>query len=176
MTNQITNHQSPITNHQPGTMNNEPSKSPGTKSSLAQAIDRYLQFLRAEENKSPLTIDAYRQSLSTLSGLMEVTSPRDIDKGTLRVYKSALHSYRTKQGREFTIRTKNHHLTILRAFLRYLIQEEEMNVYPPDRVTRFKEDQRKVKVLFIDDLERLLHAPDTATREGKRDRAILETF
>jgi site-specific recombinase XerD len=84
--------------------------------------------------------------------------------------------YRTEQDRELTIRTKNHHLTILRAFLRYLISEEEMDCYPPDRVTRFKEEQRKVKVLFRDELDRLLNAPDTSMRNGKRDRAILELF
>jgi site-specific recombinase XerD len=143
---------------------------------LSQAIDRYLQFLRAEENKSPLTVDAYRQSLSHLQDLIGVDDPKKIDKQSVRVYKSALHAYRTMHNREFTIRSKNHHLTILRAFLRYLIQEEEQDVYPPDRVTRFKEEQRKVKVMFHDELERLLSAPDTSKREGKRDLAILQTF
>ncbi len=143
---------------------------------LSQAIDRYLQFLRAEENKSPLTVDAYRQSLAHLERLSGVDDPQKIDKQSVRVYKSALHAYRTARNGEFTIRSKNHHLTILRAFLRYLIQEEEQDVYPPDRVTRFKEEQRKVKVLFHEELERLLGAPDTSKREGKRDLAILQTF
>lgn len=149
---------------------------PNSSNLLAQAIDRYLQFLRAEENKSPLTIEAYRQSLQFLPLLMGICDPREINKGSVRVFKSALHSYRTRQGREFMVRTKNHHLTILRAFLRYLIQEEEMDTYPPDRVTRFQENQRKVKVLFAEDVEKLLQAPDVTTRVGKRDRAILETF
>src|SRR3989338_7147638 len=158
-----------------------PSKAPKsapaiTSSALDQAIGRYLQFLRAEENKSPLTVETYSQSLLLLPQLMGISDPREVNKGSVRVYKSALHSYRTRQGREFMIRTKNHHLTILRAFLRYLIQEEEMDVFPPDRVTRFQETERKVKVLFAEDLERLLAAPDTNTREGKRDKAILETF
>jgi site-specific recombinase XerD len=147
-----------------------------TTNPLSQAIHRYLEYLRAEENKSPLTVDAYRQSLTLLPSLMNIDDPRQVDKQSVRVYKSALHAYRSKQGREFTIRTKNHHLTILRAFLRYLIQEEEQDVYPPDRVTRFKEEQRKVKVLFHEELERLLSAPDISTREGKRDLAILQTF
>ena len=38
----------------------------------------------------------------------------------------------------------------------------------PDRVTRFQETERKVKVLFAEDLERLLSAPDTNTREEAR--------
>lgn len=143
---------------------------------LSQAIDRYLIYLQAEENKSPLTVSTYRQSLDLFLKLMHLESPDFIDKQAIRMYKSALHSYRTKTDHELSIRTKNHHLTILRAFLRYLIQEEEQDVYPPDRITRFKEDPRKVKVLFRDDLEALLAAPDVTKKEGKRDKAILELF
>ncbi len=145
-------------------------------SPLSAAIDRYLVFLKAEENKSPLTITTYRQSLTLFEELGGVTSPVDISKATIRLYKSALHSYRTKTDGELSIRTKNHHLTVLRSFLRYLIAEEEMDVYPPDRVTRFKEDERKVKVLFKEELQRLLDAPDINTKVGKRDKAILELF
>jgi site-specific recombinase XerD len=145
-------------------------------SALDKAIDRYLVYLKAEENKSPLTIQTYTQSLTLFSQLSGMTDPLLVDKQTVRVYKSALHSYRTKSGGELTIRTKNHHLTILRAFLRYLIREEEMDCYPPDRVTRFKEEERKVKVLFRDELTRLLSAPDITERDGKRDSAILHLF
>lgn len=143
---------------------------------LSQAIDRYLTFLQAEQNKSPLTIRSYRQSLDLLLKLSQIDSPLLFNKQTIRIYKTALHSFRARNGRELSIRTKNHHLTILRAFLRYLIQEEEMDVLPPDRIQRFKEEQRKVKVLFEEELTRLLSSPDTSKREGKRDKAILELF
>lgn len=157
-------------------MENPLPRSKMNDSALLNATNRYLTYLRAEENKSPLTISTYRQSLNLLVSLAGVNDPRLIDKGTIRVYKNALHEYRTKRNTQFSIRTKNHHLTILRAFLRYLIKEEEMDVFPPDRVTRFKEDQRKVKVLYAEELTRLLSAPDTSKREGKRDAAILKLF
>ncbi len=145
-------------------------------SPLAQAVDRYLTFLKAEENKSPLTVSTYRQSLHLMLELTELKDPADFNKASIRLYKSALHSARTRNKKELTVRTKNHHLTVLRAFLRYLVQEEEADVYPPDRITRFKEEQRQVKVLFHEELERLLAAPDTDTKIGKRDSAILNLF
>lgn len=153
-----------------------PASPAPTVSNLAGAIDRYLVFLQAEQNKSPLTIRSYRQSLDLLLKLSPVDDPLLFSKQTVRVYKTALHSFRTRSNRELSVRSKNHHLTILRAFLRYLIQEEEMETLPPDRIQRFKEEQRKVKVLFSDELTTLLAAPDTSTREGKRDQAILELF
>ena len=145
-------------------------------SPLESAVERYLLFLRAEENKSPLTLSNYRQSMDLFLTLSPILDIADICKETVRDYKGKLQDYKTKLGKELSIRTKNHHLTVLRAFLRYLVQEEELDVYPPDRVKRFKEEQRKVKVLFKDDLERLLKMPDTSKKEGKRDKAILELF
>lgn len=158
-----------MTNHSPRT----PAK---PENALSKAIDRYLTFLKAEENKSPLTITTYRESLNLLLQLSDVTDPRMFDKSSIRIYKSALHSFKTRQEKELLLRSKNHHLTVLRAFLKYLIREEEMDVYPPDRVTRLKEDPRKVKVLFEEELERLLTAPNTSTKQGKRDAAMLHLF
>ena len=143
---------------------------------LAKAIKRYLTFLQAEENKSPLTISTYQQSLDLLESSMDIDDPRDFNKASVRQYKASLHSFRSKSGAELSIRTKNHHLTVLRAFLRYLVSEEEMDTYPPDRVTRFKEEQRQVKVLYHEELQRLLEAPDVSTRAGVRDHAILQLF
>lgn len=145
-------------------------------SPLSQAIARYLQFLQTEENKSALTVANYRQSLKLLTRLLPIDSVNEFDKLTIRNYKQALAEFRTRQNGEMAVRTRNHHLTVLRAFLRYLIQEEELDVYPPDRIKRFKEEQRQVKVLKPEELKRLLEAPDRETRDGKRDAAILELF
>lgn len=147
-----------------------------TQTPLRQAISRYLRYLQSEENKSPLTIKSYRSSLLLVESLLGVRDPAEIDKSTVRQLKERLHTYRTKRGAPLSVRTKNHHLTVLRAFLRYLVQEEELSVFPPDRVRLLNEKPRKPKVLDADQIERLLSMPDTSTRTGKRDRAILELF
>jgi site-specific recombinase XerD len=139
-------------------------------------MERYLTFLQAEENKSPLTVENYRRSLALLLTLLDVTAPEDIDKHVVRALKVALHGAQTRSGRALTVRTKNYHLTVLRAFLRYLVQDEELPVYPPDRIQRFREEERRVKVLSSEEVNRLLRAPDASLREGKRDRAILHLF
>ncbi len=144
--------------------------------SLETAIERYLNFLQAEENKSSLTIRNYRESLTLLQNLVPIKNVSEFSKETIRDYKQALHSFKSRQNKELLVKTRNHHLTVLRAFLRYLLQEEELNVYPPDRIKRFKEEQRQVKVLHAEELKRLMQAPDLDTRGGKRDRAILELF
>lgn len=62
------------------------------------------------------------------------------------------------------------------AFLRYLQREEELVVYPPDNIRLFKEQERKIKFLQTEEIGRLFRAPDTSTKIGLRDRAILELF
>ncbi|MCA9073711.1 MAG: tyrosine-type recombinase/integrase [Planctomycetaceae bacterium] len=141
-----------------------------------QATARYLTYLQSEENKSPLTIKAYSKSLRFTGELLAVDSVQEIDKAAVRRLKQALHIHRTRQGSELAVSTKNHHLTILRAFLRYLLQEEECDVYPPDRIRRLREEPRKINVLRFSQLEQMLTAPDVSTKRGLRDRALLELF
>ena len=90
-------------------------------SPLARAVERYLSYLQSEENKAPLTVESYRQSLTAISTLLDVADPLLIDKAAVRRLKQRLHAYRTERGRELSVRTKNHHLTVLRSFLRYLL-------------------------------------------------------
>ena len=146
------------------------------ESALSQAIERYLVYLQAEENKSPLTVENYKRSLSLIQELIGISDPLRIDKMVVRDLKAKLGTYTSRNGKNLSVRTKNYHLTVLRAFLRYLIQDEELEVYPPDRVQRFKEQEHQVKVLFAEELERLLSAPDRTTKTGKRDAAILQLF
>lgn len=151
-------------------MNNE------SLNSLEKAVKRFIVYSKSEQNKSPLTIESYQNALNKFVNLSGLQSPQEINKATVREYKAELHSFRTKQGNELSVRSKNHALTVLRALLRYLIAEEEMDVYPPDRVTLLKEEPRQIKALSHEELLRLLEQPDTQLLAGKRDKAILELF
>lgn len=146
------------------------------QSPLSESVERYLSFLQSEENKSPLTVQNYRQSLELFQLLSPMDNLKQISKESIRGYKQKLHEHRSRAGRELSVRTKNHHLTVVRAFLTYLIQDEEIAVYSPAAIKRLKEEERKVKVLFLEDLQRLLSTPESDTKIGKRDRAILELF
>ena len=143
---------------------------------FSQAASRFLTFLQSEENKSPRTILAYTKSLTFVGTLLDVERVDQIDKDAVRRLKTALHAHRTRQGQELTVSTRNHHLSILRAFLRYLIQEEELEVLAPDRIRRLREEPRQIKALRLEQLQQLLVVPDVTTTRGLRDRALLELF
>lgn len=146
------------------------------KNSLSKAVQRFIVYSKSEQNKSPLTIESYQNALNKFVNLSGLQSPEEINKATVREFKAELHTFRTKQGNELSVRSKNHALTVLRALLRYLIAEEEMDVYPPDRVSLLKDEPRQIKTLSQPELVRLLNEPDTEKIAGKRDKAILELF
>ena len=109
-----------------------------------------------------------------MAELIGVDSPSAIDKQAVRRLKLRLADFETSRGGTLSIRGRNYRLTILRAFLRYLIQEEELDVLPPDRITLLKEPERKVNVLRSDQMAAILSVPDGNDRNGRRGRVILE--
>jgi len=141
-----------------------------------QAIERYLQFLKAEQNRSPLTVLSYADSLTFVCKHIGVSSPLEISKEVVRNFKGELHEFKKRTGGRLSTRTKNHHLTVLRAFLRYLIREEGAIVYSPDNISLFHEEERHVKFLSKEEMQRLIEAPNRMTREGMRDAAMLNLF
>ncbi|KKR21447.1 MAG: Tyrosine recombinase XerC [Parcubacteria group bacterium GW2011_GWE2_39_37] len=72
--------------------------------------------------------------------------------------------------------TQNYYLIALRNLLSYFV-EKDINSLPPEKIKLAKDKNNKeVNFLKIEQLEKLLLAPDTETIAGLRDRAILESL
>ena len=72
--------------------------------------------------------------------------------------------------------TQNYYLIALRQFLIYFT-EKDIPSLAPEKVKLPREKTEKiVDFLALDQIEKLLAAPNTSTLLGLRDRAILETF
>lgn len=143
---------------------------------LKEAMHRYLNFIQSE-GKSPATVKTYHESLHLLFGLCpDLETYADVTKESVQEYKAQLNAYTSLHGKPLSITSKNHHLTILRAFIQYLIVEEEIKMMPPDRVRLYKLEDRKPKFLSEEEIDRLMKAPSPDTIIGIRDRAILQLF
>jgi site-specific recombinase XerD len=70
-------------------------------------------------------------------------------------------------------RTQNYYLIALRGFLKYLVKREIKSL-PPERIELAKVSERSLDLISIDELGRLLDAPNTKDLKGLRDKAILE--
>ena len=65
-------------------------------------------------------------------------------------------------------------LAALKAFYRFMVQEDYMPSDPAEAVEAGTKGTHLPKVLTEDEVEALLSAPDLTTAEGLRDRALLE--
>ncbi|MBU4257452.1 tyrosine-type recombinase/integrase [Patescibacteria group bacterium] len=72
--------------------------------------------------------------------------------------------------------TQNYYLIALRSLLEFFI-EKNITSLPPGKIKLAKDkSDREIKFLKLEQIERLLLAPDTSGQIGLRDRAILETL
>ena len=90
-----------------------------------------------------------------------------------------LYLSRFKSGKGHTLKkvTQNYYLIALRALLGYFTAKD-IDSLPADKIALPKDAkaEKTVKFLNLDQIERLLLAPDTSNLTGLRDRAILESF
>lgn len=72
--------------------------------------------------------------------------------------------------------TQQYYLIGLRSLLRFFAGRDITSL-PPDKITLPKDDSGdEVRNLSVDQLKKIFAQPDTSTKSGLRDRAILETF
>ena len=140
---------------------------------LSVAIRRFLRYLRAERNASPLTVKSYREDLNHFReflGKDQDPSPQTLSTPVLRGYLVALH----EQG--YSAATIARRLATLRSFFRFGQREGWVEGNPAKPLRNPRRGRRLPHVLTTEEVEKLLNAPPAEGFQGLRDRAILETL
>ena len=140
---------------------------------MQQAVDRYIRYLDAERNASPYTIGNYRREITQF---MRFAADKGIDSWDrvgpplLRQWLASLHV----QG--YAKASVARRISELRAFYAYLIRAGAMTSNPVLAISSPKLPQRLPRPLTVDEVNALIAAPDLATPQGQRDRAMLEVL
>ena len=138
---------------------------------MQEVFNRYVNYLEAERNVSPYTVRNYTSDLLGFFQFLKtkgIGSLRDVDKPVLRDYLSHLMEQSLAKA---SIARK---LSAIRAFYRYLLREGMIPTSPAATTSSPKLDRRLPSFLTIEEVERLLEAPDLSKPEGLRDRALME--
>jgi integrase/recombinase XerC len=141
-------------------------------------LEAFLEHLRLNRNTSAHTVAAYRGDLTQLAAFgaahlgqpAERLHPRDLDLSLIRAYMAEL--YRLGQSRSTVARK----LSAMRTFVRFMRREGWIDSDPVALAVSPKREQKVPAHLSVDEMTRLLEAPDGSTPLGRRDRAILELF
>lgn len=155
---------------------------------IEQLIKDFLEYLEIERNVSQLTIRNYRHYLERfvhfLAGLANPSPPpppvkpvkiSDITAENIRQYRLYLSRFADEKGMTLKRVTQNYHLIALRSFLKYMAKRDIPTI-SPDKIDLPKAESRSIKFLEHSDMERLLNMPDMNTKEGVRDKAMLEVL
>ena len=136
----------------------------------ARVIDGFLDAIWAERGLARQTLDSYRRDLQMLARWREGRGG-----GLAGADRQGLHDYlawRTRGG--YSARSNARLLSALRAFYAHLVQRGARKDDPTALIEAPRLGRLLPKALTESQVEALLAAPDDATPEGLRDRAMLE--
>jgi len=140
---------------------------------LEDLKQNFLQYIEIEKGRSLKTIENYDRYLSKFLEYGKIENPSDISENLVRDFRLWLNRRPTLNGETLSKKTQNYYLIALRSFLKYLAKHD-IESLPPERIELAKTKERHIDLISIEELERLLSAPDTKTFKGIRDKAILE--
>ena len=134
---------------------------------LAPSIQAYLNFCRVEKGLAANSLNSYQLDLKRLSEKMgkpvtEIQAP-DLASYVESLYNAGLSA-----------RSIARHITTLRNFYRFLIQEGQLTSDPTEFLSQPRQWTTLPKYLSRDELDRLIAAPPVEKSTGIRDRAMLE--
>ncbi|HLD25099.1 MAG TPA: tyrosine-type recombinase/integrase [Patescibacteria group bacterium] len=147
---------------------------------LEQLIKDFLEYLEIERNVSHLTIRNYRHYLERFIHFLAGTNAPSptlsaLTPENIRQYRLFLSRFVDEKGMTLKRVTQNYHLIALRSFLKYLAKRD-ISTISPDKIDLPKAESHSIKFLEHNDVERLLNMPEISTKEGLRDKAMLEVL
>jgi len=140
---------------------------------LKQLKREYLEYLEIERGRSLKTIENYDRYLSSFLNFVKIDKPQAISDELVRQYRLWLNRQMTNTNNNLKKRTQNYYLIALRGFLKYLVKREIKSL-SPERIELAKVSERSLDLITVNELKRLLEAPDLKILTGLRDKAILE--
>jgi integrase/recombinase XerD len=137
---------------------------------MSALVDDYLNHLRLERRLSDHTIESYGRDLADLGRFaagreraLETLARRDLEAHV-----------RHLMGEGRSPRSVARMVASIRGFYRFLTRHNHVQVNPADDLEAPRAWKVLPKFLDVEDVDRLLAAPDVQTAAGLRDRALIE--
>lgn len=149
---------------------------------IIKHLTDFLNYCEIEKGLANKTQENYSRFLGDFfcwlkNNKLETLKPKDLSDEHVwkyRLYLSRNKSIRTKT--ELKKVTQNLYLIALRSLLEYFL-EKDITSLPPSKIKLAKDTRDKeINFLNLSQVEKLLDSPDISTKQGMRDRAMLETF
>jgi site-specific recombinase XerD len=146
---------------------------------LESLIQQYLEYLEVERQVSNYTIRNYLHYLARFAEWYLATYPSatlaDISLEMITKYRVYLSRYVDVKQRTLSKTTQSYHVIALRSFFKWLIKRD-YPVLSPEKIDLPKAESRSLSFLSVEQIERLMNQCRLSSKQGLRDRAMLETL
>ena len=144
-------------------------------SELEKLKRQFLEYMEIERGASLKTVRNYDLYVSKYLEFSKAQKPKDIDEDSVREFRLNLNRapgvYVKGQARATMKKnTQNYYLIALRRFLKYLMKRGITSL-SPDRIELAKVGARHLDLISVDELSRLIKAPELAFQSVKKDDA-----
>lgn len=136
-------------------------------------IQAYLDSLSVERGLSPRTLEAYGCDLAQFAAFLEERGTADaagIDEGCILDYLNSI------SRQHYAGSSAARKMSAVRGFVKFLSAEKRVSGSPAQWLPAPTRSRSLPKSLDVDELSRLLDAPDPRDLFGLRDRAMIETL
>lgn len=133
---------------------------------------KYKQYLKLEKSLSDNTVDAYLTDLDKLLAYftLENINILDVRLENLEDFSAGLHDIGIHPRSQARI------LSGIRSFYRFLIMEDYLESDPTELLESPQTGFKLPEVMTVEEIDLLIGSIDRGTKEGQRNRAILETL
>jgi len=139
--------------------------------SIDRWIDDFIAHLKVERRLAANTVTAYSHDLTTFARFMNERGIVSFVNVATSHVTTFMASMRTKGLRE---RSVARGLAALRAFFNFLIEEEAITTNPISLVDAPRASALLPKFITVEEVNKLLAAPDRGKNRGLRNAAMLE--
>ena len=140
---------------------------------LDEEIQQFLDHLRVERELTPATVEAYGRDLAVFA---RFANERKVDAGAAVRPLDVLDYLAFLTDRKLSPRSQARRLIALRQLFKFLKSERLCETDPTEDVDLPRYGRKLPEFLTVEEVDRLLAAPDRATPRGARDAAMLETL
>ena len=135
-------------------------------------IDTYLSYLRDVRRMSPNTIESYARDLAGLANFAE-----RLGRDVVSLERRDLEAYvRSLMASGLSPRSTARAVACVRGFYRFAAVEQQQEGSPADDLRAPRAWAALPKFLDLEEVDRLLAQPDTATPRGMRDKALISVL
>lgn len=136
-------------------------------------IKSYQSYLQIERGLSKNTIENYSFDIDRLCEFLNLNQ---IDVSPINITEEILQEFIYAVAKEVNARSQSRIISGLKSFFSYLIFEDYRSDNPLTLIESPKIGRKLPDVLTLEDIDRLIAAINLETKEGERNRAILETL